>query len=148
MDKINFSDQYFMKLALKEAQNALEKDEIPVGAIITCQQQIIAKAHNLTESLKDVTAHAEMLAITAASESLGGKYLNNCTLYVTLEPCAMCAGALNWSQIGRVVYGADDDKRGCLKHTPTIFHPKTEITGGILKDECGSIIKQFFQMKR
>lgn len=148
MDKINFSDQYFMKLALKEAQNALLKDEVPIGAIITSHQQVIAKAHNLTETLNDVTAHAEMLAITAAAESLGGKYLNNCTLYVTVEPCPMCAGALNWSQIRRVVFGATDEKRGCLKHSPKIFHPKTEITSGLLKDECSSIVKQFFKLKR
>ena len=148
MDKINFSDQYFMKLALNEAKYALEKDEVPIGAIITSQQQVIAKAHNLTETLNDVTAHAEMLAITAASEALGGKYLTNCTLYVTLEPCPMCAGALNWSQIGRIVFGASDPNRGCSKHSPSILHPKTETTGGIMEEECSSVIKQFFRLKR
>ena len=137
-----------MKLAINEAKYALEKDEVPIGAIITSQQQVIAKAHNLTETLKDVTAHAEMLAITAASEALGGKYLTNCTLYVTLEPCPMCAGALNWSQIGRVVFGAFDSNRGYSKHTPIILHPKTEITGGVMEDECSSILKQFFRLKR
>ncbi|MBN2164754.1 MAG: nucleoside deaminase [Marinilabiliaceae bacterium] len=148
MDKINFSDQYFMKLALKEAQNALKKDEIPVGAVIVSQNKVIAKAHNLTETLNDVTAHAELLAITSASETLGGKYLRNCTLYVTLEPCAMCAGALAWSQIGRIVYGASDEKRGFTKHSPSLLHPKTEVTEGILNDECRIIVKDFFKMKR
>ncbi len=148
MSKINFSDEYFMKQALKEAQIAAQKDEIPVGAIVVCNQQIISKAHNLTETLKDVTAHAEMLAITAATEFLGGKYLNECTLYVTLEPCAMCAGALSWSQIGEIVIGAPDKKRGFLKHSPLIKHPKTNIKQGFLADECSEIVKNFFKTKR
>ena len=148
MTKINFSDEYFMQQALKEAQLAAQKDEIPVGAIVVCNNQIISRSHNLTETLNDVTAHAEMLAITAASEFLGGKYLNECTLYVTLEPCPMCAGALNWSQIGKIVFGANDTKRGFLKHTPPIKHPKTEIISNILDDECSEIVKNFFKNKR
>jgi tRNA(adenine34) deaminase len=148
MDKIDFTDKYFMKQALQQAREALAKDEVPVGAVIVSNGTIITKAHNLTETLNDVTAHAEMLAITAASEQLGGKYLNNCTLYVTLEPCTMCAGALNWSQIGRIVYGAPDDKRGYKRLTPSPLHPKTEVTGGVLKAECQQIIKQFFAIKR
>ncbi|SMO84434.1 tRNA(adenine34) deaminase [Saccharicrinis carchari] len=148
MTKINFSDQYFMQQALKEAQMAAQKNEIPVGAVIVCNKQIIARAHNLTETLNDVTAHAEMLAITAAAEALGGKYLNHCTLYVTLEPCAMCAGALAWSQINRVVFGANDPHRGFSKHTPPIAHPKTKITSGILQEECAQIVKSFFKDKR
>lgn len=148
MTKINFSDQYFMQQAFKEAQEAFKKDEVPVGAIIVGNQQIIARAHNLTETLRDVTAHAEMLAITAATEGLGGKYLTNCTLYVTVEPCPMCAGALNWAQIGKVVYGASDEKRGCLRHSPSIFHPKTELVSGIMEDECAQLMKRFFAAKR
>lgn len=148
MSEINFSDQYFMKQALFEAQMAFEKDEIPVGAVIVCQNQIIAKSHNLTETLNDVTAHAEMLAITAAAEFLGGKYLNECTMYVTLEPCSMCAGALAWSQIKRIVYGASDDKRGFARCQPLLLHPKTEITSGIMKDECRDLVQSFFKGKR
>ncbi len=148
MTKINFSDEYFMRQALKEAQEAAHKDEIPVGAIVVCNNQIISRAHNLTETLNDVTAHAEMLAITSASEYLGGKYLNECTLYVTLEPCAMCAGALAWSQIGKIIYGAKDDKRGFSKHTPIIKHQRTEIKHNILEDECSEVIKNFFKTKR
>lgn len=148
MDIINFSEEYFMKMALKEAQMAFEKDEVPVGAVIVCQQQVIAKSHNLTESLNDVTAHAELLAITSASESLGGKYLKNCTLYVTLEPCAMCAGALNWSQINKIVYGASDEKRGFSNHQPSILHPKTKVRSGILEPECSLLVKDFFKRKR
>lgn len=148
MTKINFSDEYFMQQALKEAQNAAQKDEIPVGAVIVCNNQIIVRAHNLTETLNDVTAHAEMMAITAAAESLGGKYLNDCTLYVTMEPCTMCAGALAWSQIGRIVWGASDAHRGFARHSPSILHPKTEITQGILEDTCSEIVKSFFKDKR
>jgi len=148
MMKINFTDEYFMQQALNEAKNALRKDEIPVGAVVVCNRQIISRAHNLTETLNDVTAHAEMLAITAAAEFLGGKYLNECTLYVTLEPCCMCAGALNWSQIGKIVFGASDEKRGFLKHTPPIIHSKISITSGILKDECSELVKNFFKNKR
>jgi len=148
MSKINFSDQYFMQQAFKEAQEAYRKDEVPVGAVIVGNQQIIARAHNLTETLNDVTAHAEMLAITAAAENLGGKYLPNCTLYVTVEPCPMCAGALNWAQIGRIVYGAGDEKRGCMRHSPSILHPKTELVTGVMEDECKQLMKQFFAAKR
>jgi tRNA(adenine34) deaminase len=148
MTKINFSDEYFMRQALNEAKIALQKDEIPVGAVVVCNKQIISRAHNLTETLNDVTAHAEMLAITAAAEFLGGKYLNECTLYVTLEPCSMCAGALAWSQIGKIVFGAKDEKRGFSKHTPPILHPKTQIINTILDDECSELIKNFFKTKR
>ncbi|TLX77468.1 nucleoside deaminase [Labilibacter sediminis] len=148
MTKINFSDEYFMQQALKEAQIALQKDEIPVGAVVVCKNQIISKAHNLTETLNDVTAHAEMLAITAASEYLGGKYLNECKLYVTLEPCCMCAGALNWSQISEIHFGAKDEKRGFMKHTPPIKHPRTKIFNGVLEKECSETIKNFFKTKR
>ena len=141
------SDEYFMKKALQEANNAIEKNEVPVGAIITCQNQIIAKAYNQTEQLSDVTAHAEILAITAASEYLGSKYLKECTLYVTLEPCVMCAGALAWSQIGNIIFGAKDEKRGAGRYE-NIYHPKTIITGGVLEDECSILIKDFFKNKR
>ena len=142
-----FDDEYFMRQALKEAQNAFEKDEVPVGAIVVAKDQIIARGHNLTEQLNDVTAHAEMLSITSAAEHLGGKYLKDCTLYVTLEPCVMCAGALNWSQITKIVFGAQDEKRGALKHG-SLFHPKTEIIGGILADESAELMRDFFQKKR
>ncbi len=148
MTKINFSDEYFMQQALKEAKEAYKKDEIPVGAIVVCNKQIISRAHNLTETLNDITAHAEMLAITSASEYLGGKYLNECTLYVTMEPCVMCSGALTWSQIGEIVFGAPDEKRGFSKYSPQIKHPKTVIRSGILKDECSEIVKNFFKSKR
>jgi tRNA(adenine34) deaminase len=148
MTKINFSDQYFMQQAFKQAMEAYEKDEVPVGAVVVGQGQIVAKAHNLTETLRDVTAHAEMLAITASAEALGGKYLGQCTLYVTVEPCPMCAGALNWAQIGKVVYGAADAKRGCLRHSPSILHPKTEVVGGIMEQECADLMKRFFAQKR
>ncbi len=148
MTKINFSDEYFMQQALKEAQIAAQKDEIPVGAIVVCNNQIISRAHNLTETLNDVTAHAEMLAITSAAEYLGGKYLNECTLYVTLEPCAMCASALSWSQIGKIVFGAKDEKRGFLRYTPPIKHPKTELKSNILNQECSEIVINFFKSKR
>jgi tRNA(adenine34) deaminase len=148
MSKINFSDQYFMQQAFKEAQEAYRKDEVPVGAVIVGNQQIIARAHNLTETLNDVTAHAEMLAITAAAENLGGKYLPNCTLYVTVEPCPMCAGALNWAQMRRIVYGAGDEKRGCMRHSPSILHPKTELVTGVMEEECKQLMKQFFAAKR
>ncbi len=148
MTKINFSDEYFMQQALNEAKIALQKDEIPVGAVVVCNKQIISRAHNLTETLNDVTAHAEMLAITSAAEFLGGKYLNECSLYVTLEPCCMCAGALSWSQIGKIIFGAKDDKRGFLRVTPPILHPKTEFLSGILEYECSEIVKNFFKNKR
>ncbi len=142
------SDEHFMKQALLEARYAEEDGEIPVGAVIVCKDKIIARAHNLTETLNDVTAHAEMQAITAAANVLGGKYLTDCTLYVTLEPCVMCAGALAWSQIPRIVYGASDDKRGYSKYSEHLLHPKTRITKGILEKECSDIIKAFFIKKR
>lgn len=148
MTKITFGHEYFMQQAFRQAEEAFDKDEIPVGAVVVCNDLVIAKAHNLTETLNDVTAHAEMLAITSATEYLGGKYLHDCTLYVTLEPCAMCAGALHWSQITRVVYGASDEKRGCTKHTPTLFHPKTEIVSGVMEEKSRDIMKRFFQKKR
>ena len=144
-----FDNEYFMRIALKEAEIGLKKNEVPIGAIITYNNQIIARAHNLTEQLKDVTAHAEMQAFTSATNYIGGKYLNECTLYVTLEPCIMCAGAAYWTQIGNVVYGATDSKRGfsMLKNN-AIFHPKTTIKGGILEKECAQIITDFFKSKR
>lgn len=142
-----FNDEYFMKQALIEAKNAYDQDEVPVGAVIVADNTIIAKGHNLTEQLNDVTAHAEMQCITSAAENLGGKYLKKCTLYVTLEPCVMCAGALNWSQISRIVFGAFDEKRGANRYTD-LFHPSTEIVGGILEKECGELMKTFFQEKR
>lgn len=143
-----FNDEYFMRRALQEAEQAFKEDEIPVGAIVVSQNRIIAQAHNLTETLNDVTAHAEMQAITAAANLLGGKYLNECTLYVTIEPCVMCAGALGWSQIGRIVYGASDEKRGYRKYAPDALHPKTEVVNGILENECAVLVKEFFQKKR
>jgi len=142
-----FDDTYFMKKALQEAEDAFEKGEIPVGAIIVIKDRIIARSHNLTELLNDVTAHAEMQAITAAANFLGGKYLTNCTLYVTLEPCQMCAGALYWSQISKIVYGASDDKRG-YKALGTKLHPKTEVVSGILANEASELLKRFFIEKR
>ena len=148
MDKIDFTDQYFMKQALQQAREALEKEEIPVGAVIVSQDTIICRAHNLTETLSDVTAHAEMLAITSASEQLGSKFLDNCTLYVTMEPCAMCAGAIGWARIGRLVFGAPDEKRGYQRMKPSPLHPRTEIISGILEDECSGLVKQFFAKRR
>lgn len=142
-----FDDTYFMKKALQEAELAFEKGEIPVGAVVVIDNKIIARGHNLTEMLNDVTAHAEMQAITAAANFLGGKYLKNCTLYVTLEPCQMCAGALYWSQVSRVVYGARDLERGCI-NLKTKLHPKTKMEGGILEDEASDLMKQFFIIKR
>ncbi len=143
-----FSDNYFMKKALDEAQMAFEKGEIPVGCLVVCNNQIVARAHNLTELLTDVTAHAEMQAITAAANQLGGKYLTNCTLYVTLEPCVMCAGALGWSQISRIVVGARDEKRGFSKFAPQALHPKTEIVFGIMQEEAATLMRTFFEAKR
>ncbi|MDL2231585.1 nucleoside deaminase [Porphyromonadaceae bacterium OttesenSCG-928-L07] len=140
--------EFYMKKALEEAKMAAEEDEIPVGAIVVCKDKIIARAYNQTEKLNDVTAHAEMLAITMATNSLGGKYLNECTLYVTLEPCVMCAGALAWAQLGNLVYGAADSQRGFKRLDTPILHPKTQITGGILEQECSELIKQFFKAKR
>ena len=141
-------DEIFMQEALKEAKRALALDEVPIGAVIVFNGKIIAKGHNLSEQLHDVTAHAEMQAFTSASNFIGGKYLKQCTLYVTLEPCVMCAGASFWTQIGRVVYGASDEKRGYSVFNQNILHPKTEVTKGILEKECGELIKRFFQEKR
>lgn len=142
-----FDDTYFMKKALQEAEEAYSKGEIPVGAVVVIENRIIARAHNLTELLTDVTAHAEMQAITAASNFLGGKYLTNCTLYVTLEPCQMCAGALYWSQISKIVYATRDEERGCI-NLNTKLHPKTKIIGGVLADEAAQLMKRFFIEKR
>lgn len=142
-----YDDTYYMKKALQEAEAALEKGEVPIGAVIVVQDRIIARAHNLTEQLNDVTAHAEMQAITSAANFLGGKYLKGCTLYVTLEPCQMCAGALYWSQISKIVYAAEDPQRGCGV-MDTKLHPKTEISGGILKDEASALLNKFFIQKR
>jgi tRNA(adenine34) deaminase len=143
-----FNDEYFMHRALQEAELAYQEGEIPVGAVVVSQNHIIVRAHNLTETLTDVTAHAEMQAITAAANLLGGKYLNECNLYVTIEPCVMCAGALGWSQIGRVVYGASDEKRGFRRFAPEALHPKTEVISGVLENECAALIKEFFLKKR
>jgi len=143
-----FNDTYFMKQALAQAKKAYDKDEVPVGAIIVCDNQIIARAHNYTEALNDVTAHAEMQAFTAAADYLGGKYLNECTLYVTLEPCVMCGGAAYWTQLKKVVYGAKDEKRGVSTLEQNILHPKTEIEGGLLQEECAKLLSDFFKSKR
>ena len=137
-----------MKEALREASYAGSEDEVPIGAVITCRGKIIGKGHNMTERLNDPTAHAEMIAITAATEAMGGKYLNDCTLYVTVEPCPMCAGALAWAQIGRVVFGASDPKRGFSLFSPSLMHPKTEVVSGVLADECSDLVTEFFRNKR
>ena len=137
-----------MRLALEEAQKAFKEGEIPIGAIIVCRDRVVARAHNLTETLTDVTAHAEMQAITAAANTLGGKYLTDCTLYVTIEPCPMCAGALGWAQIPRIVYGCDDPKRGYHEYAPRALHPKTTVLGGILETDCRQLMQQFFQSRR
>ncbi len=142
------SDERFMRLALAQAQEAFDRDEVPIGAVIVCQGKVIARGHNLTETLTDVTAHAEMQAITSAASFLGGKYLTQCTLYVTVEPCLMCAGALGWSQISRVVYGASDDKRGYHTYCDSPFHKKTEVVGGVLAEECAKLMTDFFKKKR
>ena len=146
------NDEHYMRLALAEAQHAFEQDEVPVGAIIVARNQVIARGHNLCERLHDFTAHAEMQAFTAASEFLGGKHLNQCTLYVTLEPCPMCAGAAFWTRVGRIVYGASDEKRGFQRWSShaeqSLVHPKTVVDGGILKEECSSLIQSFFASKR
>ena len=142
------ADERYMKMALEEARVALAQDEIPVGAVVVAHGQGVGNGHNLTETLHDVTAHAEMQAITAAAETLGGKYLTGCTLYVTVEPCVMCAGAIGWSQLGRLVYGATDEKRGFKKFAPEALHPKTEIVSGVLEDECAQLMKDFFKKKR
>ena len=142
------TDTDYMKQALIEAQKAYRQDEVPIGAVIVCKGQIIARAHNLTEMLNDVTAHAEMQAITAAANHIGGKYLNDCTLYVTVEPCPMCAGAIGWSQLGKLVYGAEDEKRGYHRYAPNVLHPKTEVISGICADEATAQMKEFFRNKR
>ena len=142
------TDEYFMKEALKEAGKALELDEVPIGAVVVSNLRIIARGHNLTEQLNDVTAHAEMQAFTAAANFLGGKFLEECTLYVTIEPCAMCAGAAYWTRIGKIVYGAKDEKKGYSKLKGKILHPKTEVVSGILEKECGELMTNYFKQKR
>ncbi len=137
-----------MLRALEQAQMAADRDEVPVGVVVVCQDRIIARGHNLTETLNDVTAHAEMQAVTAAANALGGKYLSDCTLYVTVEPCVMCAGALAWAQVGRIVYGAADPKRGYSVYAPEALHPRTQVTAGVLTEECGELMRQFFKSKR
>ncbi len=137
-----------MQLALAQASEAASEDEVPIGAVIVCRGRIIGKGHNMTERLKDPTAHAEMIALTSATQAMGGKYLNDCTLYVTVEPCPMCAAALCWAQIGRIVYGAADPKRGYSLFTPSLLHPKTEVTSGVLGDECSKIVTDYFKSKR
>ena len=141
-------DIRYMKMALDEASKAYEQGEVPVGAVVVCQGHVIARAHNLTETLTDVTAHAEMQAITAAANYLGGKYLNECTLYVTVEPCVMCAGALGWAQTKRIVFGAADEKRGFQRFAPQALHPKTEVASGVMADECAALMKAFFSSRR
>ena len=141
-------DERFMREALREAQAAAAEDEVPIGAVVVCRGRVIAKGHNMVEALSDPTAHAEMIAITAACEAVGGKYLTDCTLYVTVEPCPMCAAALGWSQISRVVYGAPDPKRGYSGFSPNLLHPKTEVQGGVLEEECSSIVSDYFKNKR
>ena len=148
MTKNEDIDIKYMRMALDEAHKALERDEVPIGAVIVCKGRVIGRGHNLTEALTDVTAHAEMQAITAAASTLGGKYLVDCTLYVTVEPCLMCAGALAWSQIARIVYGASDDKRGYHTQCASPFHPKTIVTAGVLGDECAKLMTDFFKKKR
>ena len=141
-------DIFYMKQALVEAQRAAKAGEVPVGAVVVCRDRIIARAHNLTETLNDVTAHAEMQAVTAAANALGGKYLNDCTLYVTVEPCVMCAGAIAWAQVRRLVFGAGDEKRGYRKYAPDSLHPKTEVLTGVMADECAGLMKDFLKKKR
>ena len=141
-------DEHFMRQALREAEQAFKADEVPVGAVVVCNDQIIGRAHNLTERLNDVTAHAEMQAITAAAGNLGGKYLKDCTLYVTVEPCVMCAGALQWAQVGRIVFGAFDEKAGYRRLGARALHPRTQVTGGVLEAECADLMKAFFRKKR
>lgn len=142
------SDEYYMKQALSEAQKAFERDEVPVGCVVVCNDRIIARGHNLTETLTDVTAHAEMQTITAATNFLGGKYLTDCTLYVTVEPCVMCAGAIGWSQVSRVVFGTRDEKRGYQRFAPLALHPRTVVTEGVMAEECSNLMKIFFLRKR
>lgn len=141
-------DNFYMKQALMEAEKAAARGEVPVGAVVVCRDRIIARTHNLTETLNDVTAHAEMQAITAAASALGGKYLTDCTLYVTVEPCVMCAGAIAWAQTGRLVFGAEDEKRGYQRFAPQALHPKTEVVKGLMADECAALMKDFFKKRR
>ena len=141
-------DEKYMNEALREARYALADGEIPIGAVVVCRGQIIGRGHNMTEKLHDTTAHAEMLAVTAATESMGGKYLQDCTLYVTVEPCPMCAGALNWAQVGRIVYGAGDPRRGYSLFTPSLLHPKTEVCSGVLSEDCAALVQDFFKARR
>ena len=148
MKETDDKDEQFMRKALYEAQRAAEEGEIPIGAVIVCNDRIISRSHNLTEKLHDVTAHAEMQAITAAADLLGGKYLSDCTLYVTVEPCVMCAGAIGWAQIGRIVYGASDEKRGYQLYAPRALHPKAVVTRGVLEAECRQMMQDFFKQKR
>ena len=148
MKETDDKDEQFMRKALYEAQRAAEEGEIPIGAVIVCNDRIISRAHNLTEKLHDVTAHAEMQAITAAADLLGGKYLSDCTLYVTIEPCVMCAGAIGWAQIGRIVYGASDEKRGYQLYAPRALHPKAVVTRGVLEAESRQMMQDFFKQKR
>lgn len=142
------TDEDYMRKALEQARLAYDKGEVPVGAVVVCRDRIIARAYNLTETLNDVTAHAEMQAVTAAADALGGKYLDVCTLYVTVEPCTMCAGALGWSQLGRLVYGASDEKRGYRDYAPRALHPKTEVVGGVLEEDCARLMRDFFKQRR
>lgn len=141
-------DEKYMREALDEASAAADEDEVPVGAVIVCRGRIIGRGHNMTERLHDATAHAEMIAITSATETMGGKYLNDCTLYVTVEPCPMCAAALSWAQIGRIVYGCDDPKRGFSMYSPSLLHPKTVVGKGLLQEDCGRLMSEFFRKKR
>ncbi len=146
--KTQQTDELFMREALKEARKALSIGEVPIGAVVVCNERIIGRGHNQTEMLTDVTAHAEIIALSAATQALGAKYLTNCTLYVTVEPCCMCAGALAWAQLSRLVYGAADEKRGYARCTPSILHPKTKVTTGILSNECSQLVVDFFAQKR
>lgn len=148
LDPVEDADVKYMRQALREAQQAFDEGEVPVGAVIVCRGHVIAHAHNQTEMLTDVTAHSEMLAITSAATTLGGKYLTDCTLYVTVEPCVMCAGALSWAQVSRIVWGADDEKRGFTRFAPAALHPKTETRSGVLADECAALMKRFFKDRR
>ena len=141
-------DKRYMQMALAQASEAASEDEVPIGAVIVCRGRIIGKGHNMTERLKDPTAHAEMIALTSATQAMGGKYLNDCTLYVTVEPCPMCAAALNWAQVGRIVYGAPDPKRGYSLFSPPLLHPRTEVSSGVLEQECSGLVKEFFKSKR
>jgi tRNA(adenine34) deaminase len=142
------TDEYFMRMALAEAHKAAEQDEVPIGAVIVCKDQVIARTHNFTEHLVDFTAHAEMQAFTSATNFLGNKYLNDCTLYVTMEPCVMCAGAAFWTRIGKIVFGAYDERRGYQRLNENILHPSTQVVGGVLEEECGALVKEFFRKKR